>query len=113
MSSDVLVVVWSSGDKEVAMNMVFMYTLNSKKKNWWKEIRFVIWGPSSRLVVEDRELQEELCKMKEEGVILEACKACADRYGVSEYLEELGVEVKYMGVPLTEYIKEGKYIITF
>ena len=113
MSNDGLVIIWSSGDKEVALNMVFMYTLNSKKKKWWKEVRFVIWGPSSRLLVGDMELQEELREMKEEGVILEACKSCADRYGVSESLEELGVNVKYMGVPLTEYIKEGKHIITF
>jgi hypothetical protein len=108
-----MVVVWSSGDKEVAKNMVFMYTLNSKRNNWWEEVRLVVWGPSSKLLSEDEELQEELEKMKEAGIILEACKACADRYEVSEKLEELGVEVRYMGVPLTEYVKQGKRVITF
>ncbi|MFZ5647696.1 MAG: DsrE family protein [Bacillota bacterium] len=42
-----------------------------------------------------------------------ACKACTDSYGVSEKLEELGIEVKYMGQPLTKLLKEGYRIITF
>ena len=113
MTDDSMVVVWSSGDKEVAKNMVFMYTLHSKRKNWWDEVRLVVWGPSSKLLSEDKELQEELEKMKGEGVILEACKACADGYEVSEKLEKLGVDVRYMGIPLTEYMKQGKHVITF
>lgn len=29
-----LVIIWSSADREVALNMVFMYTANSKKFGW-------------------------------------------------------------------------------
>ena len=29
-NKDKLVVVWTSGDREVALKMVFMYTINSK-----------------------------------------------------------------------------------
>ena len=108
-----LAVLWTSGDKEVALHMVFMYVLNAKKNDWWEEIEFIIWGPSAELLSRDEELQSELEKMKEVGVKLEACKVCADRYGVSEYLEELGVDVKYMGEPLTEYIKGNHSVITF
>ena len=51
--------------------------------------------------------------MREQGIVLEACKACSDMYGVSEDLEELGVDVKWMGVPLTEYIKGNYKVLTF
>ena len=51
--------------------------------------------------------------MKEIGIEMLACKACADSYGVSPDLEKLGIDVKYMGVPLTDYIKEGKKVLTF
>jgi len=44
--------------------------------------------------------------MRAAGVILLACKACSDSYGVSEGLEELGVEVKYMGEPFTQILKD-------
>jgi hypothetical protein len=43
---------------------------------------------------------------------VEACKNCADNFGVSEKLEKLGVVVRYMGLPLTEYLKNGEKIIT-
>lgn len=110
---DKLVVVWSSGDREVAEKMVFMYTLNSKIRQWWKEVTFIIWGPSAQLISEDIELQECLEKLKDAGVILEACIACADMYRVSKKLAALGVNVKPMGLPLTEYLKDGRAVITF
>jgi len=112
-NEDSLAVLWTSGDREVALNMVFKYTLNSKLKNWWNEVRLIVWGPSSRLLSEDKNLQDEIRKMKSAGVILEACKACADKYGVSQRLQQLGVQVRYMGQSLTDYIKAGKKVITF
>ncbi len=111
--SEKLIVLWTSGDAEVAKKMVFMYTYNAKRYGWWKDITFIIWGPSSKLLSEDTELQHYLKKMKDEGIKLEACKACADEYGVSDKLTKLGVDVKYMGTALTEYIKSEKHVITF
>jgi hypothetical protein len=114
MSGDAkLVVVWSSGDREVALKMVFMYTFNAKKHGWWDDITFIVWGPSEKLLAEDEELQNYLRKMFDVGIRVEACKACSDMYGVSESLAALGVDVKYMGIPLTEYIKEDLKVITF
>lgn len=105
-----LVVLWTSGDKEVALKMVFMYTLNSKRFNWgWKNVTLIVWGPSSKLLAEDLELQEYLLKMKGMGVKLMACKKCSDIYGVSESLTRLGIEVKYMGEPLTNYLREERF----
>ena len=110
---DKLVVVWSSGDREIAEKMVFMYTLNSKLKQWWEEVTFIIWGPSAKLISEDIALQESLEKLKDAGVILEACIACANMYRVSKKLAALGIDVKPMGLPLTEYLKDGRAVITF
>lgn len=108
-----LMVIWTSGDREVALKMVFMYTFNAKKRGWWEDIRFVVWGPSAKLLAEDTELQKGIAQMKEAGVELLACKACADLYGVSDTLSALGVEVKYMGVPVTEMLKGGWTSLTF
>jgi hypothetical protein len=106
-----LVVLWTSGDPEVASKMLFMYTYNAKKFNWWENITLIVWGPSAKLLSEHNELQHEVTKMKKEGVVLKACKACADSYGVTPKLEELGIEVIYMGKELTEYLKgEGNVL---
>ena len=108
-----LLVVWTSGDRDVALKMVFMYTYNAKLQNWWDDVQFLVWGPSSKLLSVDSDLQEYIKKMKDAGVILTACKACADSYGVSGSLEKMGIEVKYMGVPLTDMLKTDWKVITF
>jgi hypothetical protein len=111
--SDSLVVIWSSGDREVARKMVFMYTRNSRLKDWWGKVRLVVWGPSALLLTTDLEFQEELEDLKAAGVELLACKACADLYGVTDKLEALGIQVIYMGAPLTEMLKTGWTCLTF
>jgi hypothetical protein len=111
--SDSLVVVWTSGDREVARKMVFMYTKNSRLRDWWSRVRLVVWGPSAPLLTVDQELQEELEDLKAAGVELLACKACADLYGVTDKLQALGIEVIYMGQPLTEMLKTGWTCLTF
>ncbi|MCP4901388.1 MAG: DsrE family protein [bacterium] len=112
---DKLVVVWTSGDRDVALKMVFMYTYNASASRfgWWDDITLVVWGPSAKLLSEDKELQEYIAKMKEAGITLEACKACADMYEASGKLTELGIDVKYMGDVLTNYVKEGRHVLTF
>lgn len=108
-----LVVLWTSGDKEVALKMVFMYTLNSKLRGWWNGVTLIVWGPSSKLLSEDEDLQNCVGKMKESGIELLACRACAEQYGVTDDLEKLGINVIFMGEPLTKYLKDDIKVITF
>lgn len=110
--SEKLVIIWSSADRDVALKMAFMYTYNSKKYGWWDDITLVVWGPSAKLLTEDKELQEKIKSMIDAGIVVKACKACSDQYGVSGKLQELGIIVKYM-TELTDYIKEGRNILTF
>ena len=49
INQDHLVVLWTSGDPKVAEDMVFMYTYGAKKNGWWKDITFIVWGPSAQL----------------------------------------------------------------
>jgi hypothetical protein len=110
---DKLVIVWTSDNRDVALKMVFMYTLNSRLNNWWEDITFIVWGPSAKLISHDYELREYLKTIKEQGVRLEACITCANMYGVSQDLLDMGIDVKAMGPVLTQYIKEGRNILTF
>ncbi len=108
-----LVVVWTSADREVALKMVFMYTFNSKSRGWWEDVTLIVWGPSTRLLSMDEELQEYVKKAQDEGVKVQACRTCAGMYDVIENLEALNIEVIKMGEPLTKYIKSGWNTITF
>ena len=109
---DNLVFLWATESRDVALTMLFPYALNSKREGWWDEVTLIVWGPSAKLLARDDELQERLRKLDREGVNLEACKACAEGYGVADDLEKLGVDVYYIGERLTEYMKEGRRILS-
>lgn len=110
---DCLVIVWTSGDPEVAEKMLFMYAHAASHYGWFEQVTIIVWGPSARLLAAHKDLQEKVKQMQAGGVVFEACVACAGQYGVVEDLEKLGIDVKGMGVPLTEYIKSGKHVVTF
>ncbi len=51
--------------------------------------------------------------MKKDGVIVEACIACSNMYGVTNDLKVCEVDVKGMGVPLTRYLKRGYKLVSY
>lgn len=108
-----LAVIWSSGDPEVAHRACLMYAHNAKTRKWFDQVTLIIWGPSARLLAADKDLQAKVAAMAKDGVKVQACLACADSYGITEQLRKLGIEVKYMGKPLTDLLKEDWKILTF
>ena len=112
-ASDTLVVLWSSGDPEVAEKACLMYTSAAKKYGWFREVILIVWGPSEKLLAENSVLKDKISTMKNDGVIIEACVACSNMYGVTDELRICEVDVKGMGVPLTRYLKRNYKIICF
>jgi hypothetical protein len=112
-ASDTLVVLWSSGDPEVAEKACLMYTGAAKKFGWFKEVILIVWGPSEKLLAENSKLKDKIATMKKDGVIVEACVACSNMYAVTNELKVCEVDVKGMGVPLTRYLKRGYKLISF
>lgn len=108
-----LLVIWSSGDREVALSMVFMYVLNARKNDWWDEIMLLIWGPSAEILGMDPDLRAPIRELINQGVQVTACRACADLFDVSDRLARMGVQVDHMGEPLTGMIKDGWKVLTF
>ena len=107
-----LCVIWVNADPDAAKNMAFMYAENALKKDWWDVVRLVVWGPSAKLLAEDASLQKAIKAVAEAGVHLMACKECADRYGVAKVLEDLGIEVIYVGQSTTDMLQSDWKVIT-
>lgn len=105
--------LWTTGEREVAMKVIFPYLLNAKANGWWDDINLIIWGPSARLAAGDAEIHGLLQDTMDSGITVEACQACSDAYRVSEKLASLGITVRYMGGPFTEYLDSGAKVITF
>jgi hypothetical protein len=109
-----LMVVWTSGDPDVADKVCLMYTHAAKAYGWFAEVTLVVWGPSQRLLVGDPSIQAKVKAMQEDGVVVEACIACARKLELVEELEALNIDVKGMGVPLTEALKDPETeVLTF
>ena len=111
--TDKLVVIQTSDDPYVAKRVALMYTHAAKINGWFKKVTLVIWGPSAKLISENIKLQQKVEEMKKDSVVVEACIACADAYGVTENLQKMGYIVKPMGKPLTDYLKSGAKVLTF
>jgi hypothetical protein len=107
-----LFVLWTNDNPVTAEKMVFMYSINSMIRGWWKKVTVIIWGATAPLVSENKDIQEKVREALEKGVHLIACKACADQLGVTGKLEALGVEVDYTGELLTDILKSEKALIT-
>ena len=109
-----LAIIWTSGDPDVAHRMTLMYANGAKKRGWFDEVRLVIWGPSQKLVVADKDIRAYIDRLREAGVVVQACLACADSYGIADDLRDIGLEVKYMGEPVSNFLKDDQWeVVTF
>lgn len=107
-----ILVLWTSGEKDTALNMVFMYSLNGKLKGWWDEVTLLVWGASTKLLGADAEIQEKLKALQEAGVETIACRACANNLGLVEKLESLNVQVFFTGEYLSRRIQAGDFVLS-
>jgi len=109
-----LMVVWTSADPDVAEKVCLMYAHAAKEYGWFADVHLVVWGPSQRLLVGDPTIQTKVKAMQEDGVVVEACVACATKLGLVDQIKALGYEVKGMGKPLTKALKDADTeVITF
>lgn len=106
-----LTILWTNADPITAKLMVFMYAGNAIGHKWWNEVEIIIWGATAKLVADDEAIQKMIKEVAEKGVKISACKACAEELGVGRKLLDLGIEVEYMGVVLTDALKgDGKVL---
>ena len=111
-NSDKLLIVWSSGDVEVAKKMVLLYSSVILPRRYWDEAHLMVWGPSAKLLAENEELQKMVKEIAATGVAISVCVVCSDDYGVTEVLRALGVEPIHTGELLTEALKTDWKVIT-
>ena len=105
-------ILWTSGDKQTAHMMVFMYAINSLTNRWWDEVTVIVWGPAVKLAAEDVSVQDKIKMARDTGVDVSACISCAAQFEVVDRLKELGIGVVPWGAALTELIQTNAPLIT-
>ncbi len=107
-----LFILWTNDNPITSEKMVCMYAHNSVLERWWDKVTVIIWGATATYVANNKDIQNRLGQMMKDGVKVSACKACADQLGVRSHLENIGIEVKYWGEPLTEILKKNQKLFT-
>lgn len=110
---DKLLIVWSSGEAEVAKKLVLLYGSVMLPRGYWDEAHLMIWGPSAKLLAENAEIQAMFAKVLETGVKASVCVVCSDDYGVTDQLRALGVEPTHTGELFTHALKSDWKVVTF
>jgi hypothetical protein len=105
-------ILWTTDNKETALNMICLYAHNAKVKNWMEKVTVLVWGASQTLISKDTELQNKIKNMIEDGVVVLACKHCAEELGVATSLMKCGIDTHSTGELLSDWIKSGEPIVS-
>lgn len=100
-----LLIVWSSGEVEVAKKLILLYGSVMLERKYWDEATIMVWGPSARLLAENKELQKQMLVVQKTGVKFNACVVCAEDYGVTHELKSLGIDLIHTGEMLTSALQ--------
>jgi hypothetical protein len=105
MSGKICIVVASS-DRRV-IKTALQYARRTVTEKFMKDTKVFLFGPSEEIIAHDTELQDFLKRYIDVGREVLACRWCSDDYGVSDRLTELGIKVEYIGVFVSQAIREG------
>jgi hypothetical protein len=110
MASKILVII-STAEKEKALTGI-MYAVNAQKNKWVDSLKVIFFGPFENLVCRDEEAAAAASQLLDYETPI-ACKFLSDRDGISDKLDELGIDVQYVGSLISNSIKEGYVPLVF
>ena len=111
--ADNVFIILTSADYIVHKEVSLKYAFHALKQQWMDKVRVILWGPPEQMAVENKEFQQELKKLQENGVEIIACKACSDEWNISEDLACQGFNVMYVGKLVSDMLKTGWHQLTF
>jgi hypothetical protein len=100
-----LLVIIASADKQKALTAL-MYAKNTIHYKWLDDVKVLFFGPSENLMINDPDVRHEAESLAEVTEPI-ACKFLADRDGLTEEINSIGMEVNYVGTVIAELLKEG------
>lgn len=105
-------ILWTSPDPITAVDMVMMYSRNSMLNRWWDRVTVIIWGAPQKLLLENEAVYEKMKIAGMAGVEFSACISCAVDLGITDALEEKGIEMIRWGEKLSLLMQNGKHVLT-
>ena len=111
MSKNNLLIVWTNGDKDVAIKFPLLYGSVILERDYWKSAHLMLWGPSIKLAAFDSTSKDKLKEIQNTGVSMSACIVCVEEYEVIKELEELKIQIVHTGELLTTALKSDEWAV--
>jgi len=106
MSSKIVIVLTSSEIEKLKIGI--LYGTNAAKNGWLEDVRFILFGKSEKIILDEPELLKKLNLAK-----TVACRYIAEEEKIDRQLAEKGIKIEYIGELLSNYIKQGYTPLTF
>lgn len=106
-----LLIVWSSGDVEVAEKFPLLYSSVVLDRKYWEKAHIMVWGPSILLAKQNDKIRKKLIEIQKTGVSMSACIVCTQEYEAQKELESLGIEVNHTGELFTKALKDDDWSV--
>ena len=107
MSNKIIVII-STSDAGKARTGV-ANAMNALKNDWMDEVKAIFFGPADALLVKDADIQRMLKEYQLMDVAVVACKAVAEREGISGELAAMEVNVEFVGKIISDLFKMAIY----
>jgi hypothetical protein len=107
-----VVIVIQNGDPEI-IYFGLLYASRAMKNQWMDNVKVVLWGPAEKTIAGLPENSEQIKLIREIQAMggkhgkIWACKACSDRYGITDKIVKLGIESFHTGEATSYLIKMG------
>lgn len=101
-----LCIVWKSEHPIDIHNFIIPYAYNAYVQGWFDDVHVIIWGASQQTVKDTPLIQERVKNLIKNGIQVYACRMCATNVEAVDVLLEIGVDVKYTGDLLSNYLKD-------
>ena len=109
MNKENLLIVISSEDKEVLSKFPLLYGSVILPRGYWNKAHIMFWGPSIKLIAQDKQLQKSIKEIQKTGVKMSACVVCVEDYGLVKSIKKQGIKVNHTGELLTKALKSKKW----
>lgn len=110
-----VVVLIQNRDAE-AIYFGLLYALRSATNHWMDNVKVVFWGPAEKTISglppesDQIKLLKEIQALGGKTGAVWACKACSDKYGITQQMLDLGFEVFHTGETVSYLMKMGYHI---
>jgi hypothetical protein len=110
-SGNVVVLIQNSDPEAIYFGL--LYAARAAKNQWMDNVKVIFWGPAEKTISglppdsEQITLLKEIQAMGGKTGAVWACKACSDKYGITQKMLDLGFEVFHTGEAMSYLIKLG------